>query len=203
MILYKQAPDPILITHMGYKDAVKLVNQAGRVSHGSVIPGCLHEQENFVKRRIEEGHLSVLEHIVLSFEIFCDRGISHELVRHRFISPTQSSTRYLKTDELEFIMPIEIADGDRFTIEAFKEMCKNSEKNYNAQLARRCSRDAARSVLPNCLMTKLFATANIREWRHFFKLRCSPAAHQDLRFLAGRMLELAAEKYPVFFKDIV
>lgn len=155
--------------------------------------------ESFVRSIIKRGHESVLEHVQLTFHIVCDRAIMAELTRHRLASFTVESTRYVKYDELKVIAPFELTkDNNRL----FKDMIRNHERSYAFLIGCGCKPEIARAVLPLCLATELYMTANLREWRHVLKLRTDKAAHPQMRFVAGQILEILREKLPVIVEDI-
>lgn len=166
----------------------------------------------FVRKRIRQGHESILEHEKISVRIICDRGVSHELVRHRIASYSQESTRYCNYSkgkfgsELTFIRPY--WDDRSIRVEmirlraCWQEACLNAEWSYKKMIDAGCTPEAARAVLPNCLKTEVVMTANLREWRHFFKLRCAPAAHPDMRIIANMLLTAFKDVVPVVFDDI-
>jgi thymidylate synthase (FAD) len=162
--------------------------------------------ENFIAMIIQRGHLSVLEHESLSVSIICDRGVTHELVRHRIAAYSQESTRYCNYagKPMEFIRPLwcsaSIA-GD-YDLPAYSALTShiNSPQTddlicdrtwllqvYEAHMAYEqlikfgWTPQQARSVLPNSLKTEIVVTANLREWRHIFSLRTAPDAHPQMR----------------------
>lgn len=129
------------------------------------------------------------QHTTATFLITCDRGISHELVRHRTASFSQQSTRYCKANksgEIEVIAPHGHEEGWRVSLErnSFLSSC---DELYNEALERTGSPQIARSVLPTCLATKLYMTMTLERWRDFLKLRTSPAAHPDMRVIAKQI----------------
>lgn len=158
----------------------------------------------FIRQRIDEGHDSVIEHSMITFIFITDRGIANELVRHRLTSPSQESTRYVnyKNRDIEVIMPSDIQPGTPAFDEWYTSML-NSLDTYQRMASLGVKPQVARSVLPLCLKTKIYITANIREWRHIFQLRTSKAAHPDMRLLMASALEQAKEMFPVMFDDII
>ena len=182
---------------------------AGRVCYQSESKS---EDAAFVRKRIKQGHESVLEHEKISVRIICDRGVSHELVRHRIASYSQESTRYCNYSkgkfgsELTFIRPYwddRSIRAEMIRLRAcWQEACLNAEWSYKKMIDMGCTPEAARAVLPNCLKTEIVMTANLREWRHFFKLRCAPAAHPDMRIIANMLLTAFKDVVPVVFDDI-
>ena len=182
---------------------------AGRVCYQSESKS---DDAAFVRKRIKQGHESVLEHEKISVRIICDRGVSHELVRHRIASYSQESTRYCNYSkgkfgsELTFIRPYwddRSISAEMIRLRAcWQEACLNAEWSYKKMIDAGCTPEAARAVLPNCLKTEIVMTANLREWRHFFKLRCAPAAHPDMRIVANMLLTAFKDVVPVVFDDI-
>ena len=182
---------------------------AGRVCYQSESKS---DNAAFVRKRIGQGHESILEHEKISVRIICDRGVSHELVRHRIASYSQESTRYCNYSkgkfgsDLTFIRPY-WDDGsiraEMIRLRAcWQEACLNAEWSYKKMIDAGCTPEAARAVLPNCLKTEVVMTANLREWRHFFKLRCAPTAHPDMRIIANMLLTAFKDVVPVVFDDI-
>ena len=155
-------------------------------------------------------HESVLEHASVSVLFICDRGVSHELVRHRIAAFSQESTRYCnygKADEITVINPPfwdnvteKDADGERWDL--WNESIQIAENTYLELLEAGASPQEARSVLPNSLKTEIVMTANLREWRHVFKLRCSKAAHPQMRQIMIPLLNQFAEVMPELFAEI-
>lgn len=182
---------------------------AGRVCYQSESKS---DDAAFVRKRIGQGHESILEHEKISVRIICDRGVSHELVRHRIASYSQESTRYCNYSkgkfgsELTFIRPYwddRSIRAEMIRLRAcWQEACLNAEWSYKKMIDMGCTPEAARAVLPNCLKTEIVMTANLREWRHFFKLRCAPAAHPDMRIVANMLLTAFKDVVPVVFDDI-
>ena len=182
---------------------------AGRVCYQSESKS---DDAAFVRKRIRQGHESILEHEKISVRIICDRGVSHELVRHRIASYSQESTRYCNYSkgkfgsELTFIRPYwddRSISAEMIRLRAcWQEACLNAEWSYKKMIDAGCTPEAARAVLPNCLKTEIVMTANLREWRHFFKLRCAPAAHPDMRIIANMLLTAFKDVVPVVFDDI-
>ena len=185
--------------------ALKRIEQIGRVCYKSEDKITEDSAERFVRMLIKRGHESVLEHISVTVRFVCDRGISHEIVRHRVASYSQVSTRYVNyghEGEIAVIAPTEMKEGTVPYI-VWKQACETAERAYMRLLASGVKPETARSVLPTCLQTEIVMTANLREWRHFLRLRTSRAAHPDMRLLARELLRQMRETYPVVFEDIV
>lgn len=137
----------------------------------------------FVQSLMERGHESVIEHVHLTVRFVCDRGVSHELVRHRLASYSQESTRYCNygkhEDGVTFIEPF-FWTGKKEREDWYVAM-KKAEDTYLNMVGQGVLPQEARSVLPNSLKTEIVMTANLREWRHVFRLRCSDKAHPQMR----------------------
>ena len=137
----------------------------------------------------------------------CDRGVSHEIVRHRMASYCQESTRYCNYSkdafgsEITVIRPAFLVEDTPGWI-YWKTSCRMAEKAYFDLLDWGCTPQEARAVLPTCLKTEVMMTANLREWRHFFKLRTAPAAHPQMREVAIPLLHQMRSQVPVIFDDI-
>ncbi|MBR1647775.1 MAG: FAD-dependent thymidylate synthase [Selenomonadaceae bacterium] len=186
---------------------MKKIERAGRVcykSEGNIKPD---SAEKFIRGIIKRGHESVIEHAAISFKIICDRGVTHELVRHRIASYSQESSRYCDYSagkfggELTFIKPCFWSDDDE-NFKLWRESMALLEKNYLAMRANGAKPEEARSILPNSLKTEIFVTMNLRELRHFLKLRTAPAAHPQMRQVALKIFDILNEKLPAIFGDI-
>lgn len=167
--------------------------------------------KRLVRGLIKSGHEAMLEHGGLSVRFVCDRGVSHELVRHRMASFAQESTRYCNYSkdkfggELTFVRPSkELIGGlwDELVMDKWKDAMLSCERAYLRLLELGASPQMARSVLPNSLKTEVVVTANWREWRHIFELRCAPDAHPDIRGLMFGLLKELHDRIPVIFDDI-
>ena len=164
----------------------------------------------FVAGLIKRGHEAMLEHVSITVKFVTDRGISHEIVRHRLASYAQESTRYCNYSqdkfghELTFIIPDFLAYGSE-GFKLWKDEMKQVEKTYFAMLEAGHTPQEARSVLPNSLKTELVMTANLREWRAFFKLRAANstgAAHPQMLEITRPLLDDLKAMIPVVFDDI-
>lgn len=187
--------------------AVKKLEEIGRVCYKS--EGRITEESYapFLKAIIKRGHEAVLEHYSFSVKFTCDRGVSHEIVRHRMASYCQESTRYCNYAKDEFQGEITVIEPCYLEKDSpgyfyWEAACQKAENAYFDLLDYGCSAQEARAVLPNSLKTELVMTANVREWRHFFKLRCSPAAHPQMREVALMALEELHSLMPVVFDDL-
>lgn len=163
--------------------------------------------DGLISRLIKMGHHSVLEHSGISVRFICDRGVSHELVRHRLCSFSQESTRYCNYSgdkfgrEITFIRPVFWKKGSTM-YNTWEGAMKEAEKAYLYLLNNGASPQEARSVLPNSLKTDIVVTANIRQWRLVFAQRCASPAHPQMRQSMLPVLEAFNSLYPVFFSDM-
>jgi thymidylate synthase (FAD) len=158
-------------------------------------------------RIVRQGHDSVLEHISVTVRIVCDRGVTHELVRHRMCSFSQESTRYANYAQDKFGREITVVrpffwsqDDARYAL--WLSAMQACEDAYLKLVEAGATAQEARSVLPNSLKTEIVTTANIREWRHIFKLRCDKAAHPQMRQVMLPLLAAFHERIPLLFDDL-
>ena len=189
-----------------YKTALSTIERAARTCYQSFDREGDGTAEKLIRHCISRGHESILEHVAFGLRLITDRGVTHELVRHRIgVAFSQESTRYVRYNgEMEFIEPWwwDEESLDEIISRHFANACDDAEDRYHEMLKHGAAPQAARAVLPNCLKTEIVATANIREWRHIFKLRRSPAAHPDMRGLMDAAYEMARTNYPVFFEEV-
>lgn len=183
------------------------LERCGRVCYKSEDKIADGTAEKFIAGIIKRGHEAVLEHASITVKFTCDRGVSHEIVRHRMASFCQSSTRYCNYSNEKFGSEITVIEPlflDRHSAAygSWEVACREAEKAYFDMLNAGCTPQEARAVLPNSLMTELVMTANIREWRHFLRLRCDKAAHPQMREVALMLLDKLREAVPVCFDDI-
>lgn len=200
-------PSVELLNPPKYALLLDLVELAGRTCYKSENKITDGSAETFVRGILKRGHEAVIEHGSLSARFVCDRGVSHEIVRHRLAAYCQESTRYCNYSNGDFdgeITVIEPCYLDRYSTAygTWEIACRQAEKAYFDLLNQDCTAQEARAVLPNSLKTEVVMTANLREWRHFFKLRTAPAAHPQMREVASMLLTQMKERYPVFFEDI-
>lgn len=186
----------------GYK-ILKHLELCGRICYKSEEDITSKSCVEFVKRIIQKEHESVLEHYSFSAKFITNRAIANEIVRHRIASFSQESTRYCNyssdkfDNEITVIEPTySLGNADWFLV------CDYAETKYFQLLKQGVSPQLARGVLPLDLKTELIMTANLREWRHFFKLRTAPEAHPQMRELATSLLNELKKDIPVIFDDI-
>lgn len=186
---------------------LKKIERCGRVCYKSEDHITDDSAEKFVRNIIKRGHESVLEHASFSVRFIVDRGVSHEIVRHRLASYSQDSTRYCNYSNDGFNHEITVIDPVYFPQKslrrrAWENSCMTSEEYYFGILECGASPQEARSVLTNSLKTEIVMTTNLREWRHFFRLRTSPAAHPQMREVTVPLLAELKRLIPVVFEDI-
>lgn len=220
-------PYIVLEDDINGEEILKKIERIGRVCYKSENNIKEGSAERFVSNLINRHHESVLEHVNISVRIICDRGVSHEIVRHRIASYSQESTRYCNYsndkfgNELTFIKPCwfinsldylnkyakdktyenseDLLEGEFDWINAMQSI----EDNYFILIKDdEWTPEEARSILPNSIKTELVMTMNLREWRHFFKMRCDKSAHPQMRQIANMILDTFKEKIPVIFNDI-
>lgn len=181
-------------------EILKRIEKAGRTCYKSEDRITDESATAFVRKLIERGHESVLEHESITVRFICDRGVSHEIVRHRIASFSQESQRYVRYNgDIEFINP-HMPNAKAY--EAWQELCERAEETYRELLSYGVQPQQARAVLPNSTKTEVVMTANLREWRHFLKLRTAKAAHPQMRELTVPLLKELQERIPVVFDDI-
>lgn len=200
-------PSVEFLTPIDGKAILEHIEECGRVCYKSEDRITEGSAEVFVKNLIKRGHEAVLEHYSFTVKFICDRGVSHELVRHRLASYCQESTRYCNYangkfgGEITVIEPFYLGRGtDAYNL--WETLCRMSEIKYFDLIQQHCTPQEARAVLPNSLKTEVVMTANLREWRHFLKLRTAKAAHPQMRELAIPLLEMVKKAIPVVFDDI-
>jgi len=162
----------------------------------------------FVEMLVRRGHHAMLEHCVASAHLVCNRGVTHELVRHRLASYAQESTRYCDYakskhgNEVTFIIPPDLGwpMSDEWAI--WKNAMEYAEDRYLMLRDNGVPPQIARGVLPIDVKTEIWITANLREWMHIFRLRCASTAHPHIRRLILRALALFADRIPSMFADL-
>jgi thymidylate synthase (FAD) len=180
---------------------LETIEAAGRTCYKSEDKITEGSAEKFVRMIIKRGHLSVIEHAMMRVRFICDRGITHEIVRHRLAAYSQESTRYCNYGKVDmrFIIP-----GDFKLDSDDLELLGLIENHYNKCLnEKHRSPQQARYFLPNGLKTEIVMTANLREWMHVFKLRTSKAAHPQMRELMIPLLKEINNIIPVLFEELV
>lgn len=168
--------------------------------------------DKFIRMLVSKGHEAMLEHAGATINLRIDRAIANELVRHRIASYAQESTRYVnysKDKDIEFILPLQYYDVENSEDENLKsryarwrKSCKQAETAYNKMIEEGASAQEARNVLPLSTATTISITANMREWRNIFKLRCAKDAHPQMRRIMLIILRAFSNLFPCLFEDL-
>lgn len=194
---------------------LELIELAGRTCYKSEDRITNESAPHFAKMVVNRGHHSVIEHASATVKFVIDRGVSHELVRHRLCAFSQESTRYCnygKAGQVTFVIPpwldiapCELGMNEWSTrgeaLETWLQAMRRAESAYLELLSQGWSPQQARSVLPNSLKTEIVVTANLREWRHIFDLRCSKAAHPQMQEIMIPLRAAMRKRIPVIFDD--
>ena len=181
---------------------LQLIEEAGRTCYKSEDNITALSAPIFVASILKRQHESVIEHASATVRFVCDRGVSHEIVRHRLASYSQESTRYCDyRGEVAFVIPPWCMDGSH-SLRMWNEAMQSAEAYYKYLRSCGWTPEQARAVLPNSLKTEVVMTANLREWRHFFRLRTALAAHPQMREVAIPLLRDMKGRIPIVFDDI-
>jgi thymidylate synthase (FAD) len=156
-----------------------LLEQVGRTAYKSEDKITPESAQKFILGIAKSGHLAVVEHCSATIRLVLDRGISHELVRHRIAAYLQESTRWIKyKDGITVIEP----DGlTPFQRDIWMRACEDAERSYALMIESGCKPQMARSVLPTCLKTEVVTTYDIRQWMHVLALRMAKDCHPQMR----------------------
>ena len=200
-------PSIEILTPIDGDAVMKHIELCGRVCYKSEGKITDTSADTFIDGIVKRGHEAVVEHYNITVKFICDRGVSHEIVRHRLASYCQESTRYCNYSkgafggEITVIRPCFLIEGSE-AWQYWREACLTAERRYFEMLNVDCTPQEARTVLPNSLKTEVVMTANVREWRHFLKLRTAPAAHPQMREVAKMVLVEFQRMMPILFGDI-
>jgi len=206
--MIKIKPQFYFETEIDGEEILKRIERIGRTCYKSEDRITENSAASFVKMLIDRGHEAMIEHVHISVRIICDRGVTHEIVRHRLASYAQESTRYCNYSKDKYGSEITVIEPNFWQDkpeckEIWEQAMKNAEEAYMKLISLGASPQEARSVLPNSLKTEIVVTMNLREWRHFFKLRTDKSAHPQIREIAVPLLKAFKEKIPVVFDDLV
>lgn len=196
------------------QEAYSLLERIGRVCYKSEDRITEDSAAKFIKSIVARNHLSVIEHCVVTIRFITNRGVSHELVRHRIASFSQESTRfcnYNKQNHLEFIIPhwLDVKEG----VFSYNDLTPGSlapeqiflygllmaEEAYNSLIIGGKKPEDARDILPIDVKTEIVVTANLREWLLICNLRTAKAAHPNMRQVMSMVLDALQLKYPEIF----
>lgn len=196
-----------LIDEVDSLSIFRKLEACGRICYKSEGRITQETAEPFIAGLIRRGHESVLEHVSITMKVICDRAVANEIVRHRIASYSQESTRYCNYgrddfgSEITVIEPNYLEQGTAAYFD-WHQGCLMAEKSYFSMLSADCTAQEARAVLPCSLKTELAMTMNLREWRHYLKLRTGPGAHPQMRQVALMQLNILQRKLPVIFTSI-
>ncbi len=197
-----------------YESILKKIEKIGRVCYKSEERITEDSAEKFIRNLLTRQHESVIEHESVTVRMICDRGVTHEIVRHRIASYSQESTRYCNYAGDKFdnqITVIDLASGfsydlsnenDKAKYEVWTTAMKQAEQAYFRMLELGATPQEARAVLPNSLKTEIVVTMNLRSWRNFFRLRVDSHAHPQMREVAQILYKEFADKLPVFVSGL-
>lgn len=180
--------------------------ESARLCYKSVAK-TVEADSKLLKNCVQKGHWSPIEHSIVKVRLVCDRGISHEIVRHRLAAFNQESTRYCNYSQGKFGSQISVVKPyhihkDSMEYYIWQRQCEDAEKAYFDLLELGVTPETARSVLPTCLATTIDITTNLREWYHILDLRTSRQAHPDMRLAMHPILVTLADYYPEIFKEL-
>lgn len=186
---------------------LRFIERMARISHRSEEKQTDDSWKRFIQAVVlEHGDWSVVEHASLTVVFRVDRGVTHEMVRHRLCSFTQESTRFVRyKNELEFIRPQLLDEKDSVwqnSIWHWEQAVANSEKEYFTLLEHGVRPQEARSILPNALAATIAVTTNLRNFRHLFLMRTSKETHPDFRRVMDPLLKVLRANIPLLFDDI-
>lgn len=196
-----------IITPMNRDTVLKRIEEIGRVCYKSEDLITSESASKFVTMLVKRGHEAMIEHCSISVKFICDRGVSHEIVRHRIASYAQESTRYCNYSKDKFNNEITVIKPCFWEVHSahygtWEIACRQSEKAYFELLENGATPQEARSILPNSLKTEIVVTYNLREWRNFFKLRTASLAHPQMREITIPLLNEFKTYLPEIFGDI-
>lgn len=198
-----------ILTPLDADAAYKRIESVARTCYKSEAQITDTSAHKMVSNLVKRNHWAMLEHVCISVKFITDRGVSHEIVRHRVASYAQESTRYCnygadKFDgEITVIRPSAFQEGS-FEYVMWESACERAEDMYIRLIGDGVSPQWARSVLPTCLKTEIVVTMNLREWMHFFNLRAvgtTGAPHPQIKELAMPLLEVFANVFPEVFGE--
>lgn len=183
---------------------LRKIEWCGRISHRSEEAQTDDSWRRFIETVVlGHGDLSIVEHASATVDMLVDRGITHEVVRHRLFSFTQESTRFVNYEKKmppSFIRPEDLYGGDQ--LYHWDRTIEVAEDSYASLIKAGCSPQIARSVFPNALASRIIITGNLRNWRHFMIMRTTKEAHPQMRQVTIPLLEEFKSKIPILFDDI-
>jgi len=182
-------------------DAEKLIERAGRTCYLSLPRMGQGTESRFIRMLIGSGHESVLEHAFATFRVNGgSRAFTHQIVRHRLCSFSQQSQRYVDEKGFEYIEPRSVT-ADKEAHRIFEESVDSARKSYDKLQQLGIKKEDARYVLPNAVESEIVISANFRELRHIFNIRCAKSAQWEIRKICLEMLRIMKEVAPSVFAD--
>ena len=183
---------------------LEMVEKAGRTCYKSEDKITPESAGKFVKMLVDRGHHAMIEFGDIVVRFVTNRGVTHELVRHRLCSFAQESTRYVNYGgtDIQFIKPVWLDASSEHARNTWLNSMADAEVDYQNLLMDGWRPEQAREVLTISLKTEICVKANVREWRHIFKLRCSKHAHPQMRALMIPLREELKTRLPVVFNDL-
>lgn len=196
-----------ILTQVDSDEVLKTIESVARTCYKSEDKITDDSARKLVSSLIKSGHDAMIEFFDITVKFVCDRGVSHEIVRHRVASYAQESTRYCNYSKDKFGNELTFIDNsnddsDTDSAISYLETLTKIEETYFDLLKDGVSPQMARAILPNALKTEINVKMNLREWRHFFSLRCAPAAHPQMRELTIPLLEKMHDLVPIIFDDL-
>lgn len=205
------------VSHMG--DDLTPV-RAARISFDQTSTELTERDRKLIKYLADHEHLSVFEHQVLTVIVHCPLYIRSQWHRHRTQSYNEVSRRYTAENIEFYIPPVDdiraqaksnkqasegVLDEDKAAaIRCLMiDFADEALRRYNALVAGGMAREQARAILPQNLMTRFYATANLRNWAHFLKLRLDPHAQKEIRVLAEQVAALIEARFPVSYAALL
>jgi thymidylate synthase (FAD) len=184
-------------------DVLQTMERIGRTCYKSEDKITPDSAPDFVSRLISRGHHAMIEFGDITVRFITNRGVTHELVRHRLCSFAQESTRYVRySGDMEFITPVWFDKVGGTSKDIWHDSMVRAEQDYQVLLDLGWSPQQSREVLPNSLKTEIVMKGNLREWRHILTLRCAKTAHPQMFSLMRPLLAELQERIPVVFDDI-
>ncbi len=169
-------------------------------SHAKMEPA---ENARFLRGIILRGHESVLEHASATFRVLGgSRAYTHEQVRHRLLSFSQQSQRFVNEAEFRAILPPKIGKHKE-ALKVYQEAIEQARRAYGKLKELKLKNEDARFVLPNAVESGIVISGNFREWRHVLKLRCSKSAQWEIRRICGMILKEIKKHAPNVFSDLI
>lgn len=205
---YEILPPPGLDAFPSGDAFLEFIERAGRTCYKSedrITSGSARKFAHMIAH--QRKHHSVIEHVSMSVRFVFDRGVSHEMVRHRLCAFSQESTRYCNYGKDKFGNEITVIDpcfwdADDMAYKIWKEACEHAETSYFMLIKGGAKPQEARSILPNSLKTEIVVTCNLREWMHVFSMRAASNAHPQIRQVMAPLLAEMKERVPVIFDGI-